>query len=165
MYEPHLYPFICWRTVRLFPCLSYCKQCFNEHLSACIFSISLKSPEDNFFNTNAYSHLRQNKSGSPRNVAWHLQFLNPPGDSCIDLLATWIFFFYFFKMYNCFTEFWGFLSNINKNQPQGHPCLLPPKPSSTSLPTPPFSLSQSPCLSSLSHTVNSCWLSILHRLL
>ena len=30
---------------------------------------------------------------------------------------------------------------------------------------PPFSLSQSPCLSSLSHIANSCWLSILHMVL
>ena len=117
MYEPHLlYPFLCWWTVRWLPCLSYCKQCFSEHLSARIFSISLKSPEDIFFNTNAYSHLRQNESGSPRSTVWHLQFLDPPGDSCIDLLAMWIFFFYFFKIDNCFTEFWGFLSNSNKSQ-------------------------------------------------
>ena len=99
MYEPHLlYPFLCWWTVRWLPCLSYCKQCFSEHLSARIFSISLKSPEDIFFNTNAYSHLRQNESGSPRSTVWHLQFLDPPGDSCIDLLAMWIFFFTFLKL-------------------------------------------------------------------
>ena len=38
---------------------------------------------------------------------------------------------------------------------------LPP----ISLPTSPFSLSQSPCLSSLSHTENSHWLSVLHKVL
>ena len=38
---------------------------------------------------------------------------------------------------------------------------LPP----ISLPTPPFSLSQSPCLSSLSYRANSHWLSVLHMVL
>ena len=33
------------------------------------------------------------------------------------------------------------------------------------LPILPFSLLQSPCLSSLSHTANFCWLSILHMVL
>ena len=27
-----------WWTCRLFPCLGYCQQCFNEHWGACIFS-------------------------------------------------------------------------------------------------------------------------------
>ena len=39
MYVPHLlYPFICRWTLRLLPCLSYCKQCYNEHCGACILS-------------------------------------------------------------------------------------------------------------------------------
>ena len=29
--------FICWRTVRLFPCLGYCELCCCEHMGACIF--------------------------------------------------------------------------------------------------------------------------------
>jgi len=33
-----LYPFICWRTLRVLPCLDYCKQCCNEHSGACVFS-------------------------------------------------------------------------------------------------------------------------------
>ena len=37
-YMPHiLYPFLCWWTFRLHPCLSYCiKQCCSEHWGACI---------------------------------------------------------------------------------------------------------------------------------
>ena len=31
------YPSICWWTSRLFPCLSYCKQCCNEHWGTCVF--------------------------------------------------------------------------------------------------------------------------------
>ena len=39
IYVPHLlYPFLCWWTFKLLPCLGYCKQCCNEHWSACIFS-------------------------------------------------------------------------------------------------------------------------------
>ena len=39
IYVPHLlYPFICRWTLRLFPCLGYCKQCCYEHRDACIFS-------------------------------------------------------------------------------------------------------------------------------
>ena len=39
IYVPHLLdPFICWWTLRLLPCLSYCKQCYNEHYGACILS-------------------------------------------------------------------------------------------------------------------------------
>ena len=31
-YIPHLfYPVICWWTLRLFPCLSYCEQCYSGH--------------------------------------------------------------------------------------------------------------------------------------
>ena len=40
-----------------------------------------------------------------------------------------------------------------------------PDLSPMALPTLPFSLSQSSCLSSLSHTANSHWLSVLHRIL
>ena len=37
IYVPRLlYPFLCWWTFRLLPCLSYCKQCCNEHWGACI---------------------------------------------------------------------------------------------------------------------------------
>ena len=31
IHTPHLYPFICWWTFRLLPCLDYCKQCCSEH--------------------------------------------------------------------------------------------------------------------------------------
>ena len=31
-------PFICWWTLRLLPCLGYCKQCCSEHGGAWIFS-------------------------------------------------------------------------------------------------------------------------------
>ena len=38
VYVPQLsYPFICWWTSRLLPCLSYCKQCCNEHWGTCVF--------------------------------------------------------------------------------------------------------------------------------
>ena len=33
-----LYPFLCWWTLRLLPCLGYCKQCCYEHWGACMFS-------------------------------------------------------------------------------------------------------------------------------
>ena len=37
IYVSHLlYPFICWWTSRLLPCLGYCKQYCNEHWGACI---------------------------------------------------------------------------------------------------------------------------------
>ena len=42
---------------------------------------------------------------------------------------------------------------------------FPPPLTPISLPTPPFSLSLRTCLSSLSHTANSHWLSVLHRIL
>ena len=39
IYVPHLlYPFICWWTFRLFPCLGYCEQCCYEHRSAYFFN-------------------------------------------------------------------------------------------------------------------------------
>ena len=41
----------------------------------------------------------------------------------------------------------------------------PLEPPPTSLPTHPFRLLQSPCLSSLSHTANSHWLSSLHMVM
>ena len=38
IFLPHLlYPFLCWWTFRLLPCLGCCKQCFSEHWGACIF--------------------------------------------------------------------------------------------------------------------------------
>ena len=37
VYILHLYPFICWWTFRLLPCLGYCGQCCYEHWAASIF--------------------------------------------------------------------------------------------------------------------------------
>ena len=37
VYVPHLYPFICWCTFRLFPYLGCCEWCCYEHKGACIF--------------------------------------------------------------------------------------------------------------------------------
>ena len=38
IYTPQpLYSLICQWTSRLLPCLSYCKQCYNEHWSTCVF--------------------------------------------------------------------------------------------------------------------------------
>ena len=34
---PHLYPFICWQTLRLLQYLDNCKQCCQEHWDACVF--------------------------------------------------------------------------------------------------------------------------------
>ena len=34
IHTPHLYPFICWWTFRLLPCLDYWQQCCCEHWSA-----------------------------------------------------------------------------------------------------------------------------------
>ena len=40
MYVPHLlYPFLCWWTFRLLPCLGYSKWCCDEHWGACAFSL------------------------------------------------------------------------------------------------------------------------------
>ena len=40
---PHLlYPFICWWTFRLLPCLGYCKWCCCEHWGKCIFKLDCK---------------------------------------------------------------------------------------------------------------------------
>ena len=36
IYTQHLYPFLCWWTLRLLPCLGYCKWCCNEHWDTCI---------------------------------------------------------------------------------------------------------------------------------
>ena len=42
VYVPHLlYPFLCWCTFRLFPCLAYCIQCCSEYWSTCVFSFFL----------------------------------------------------------------------------------------------------------------------------
>ena len=46
------------------------------------------------------------------------------------------FIFYFKLKNNCFAEFCGFLSYINKNQPQAHPCPLLPRPPSHHPPHP-----------------------------
>ena len=84
----------------------------------------------------------------------------------LDIFPHFPFFFLNFKLKdNYFTEFCGFLSYTNKNKPQVHPCSLPLDLPPISLPIPPFSLSQSSCLSSLSHTVYFCWLSVLHMVL
>ena len=83
-----------------------------------------------------------------------------------DVFLSFSFFFYYLFLLkdNCFTEFCCFLSNLNMNQPQVY---LYPLLSETpiSLPIPPSRLIQSPSLSFLSHTANSCWLSILHMVI
>ena len=39
IYVPHLlYPFVCWLTFQVLPCLGYCEQCCCEHWCAAIFS-------------------------------------------------------------------------------------------------------------------------------
>ena len=38
IYSTSHYPFLCWWTFRLLPCLGYCKQCCNEHWGAYILS-------------------------------------------------------------------------------------------------------------------------------
>ena len=41
MYALHLlYPFFCWRTFRLFPSLSYCEQCSDEHEKQILSSLA-----------------------------------------------------------------------------------------------------------------------------
>ena len=48
-----------------------------------------------------------------------------------DVSFRLFYFIFYFKLKNiCFTEFCGFLSYINKNQPQAHPCPLLPRPPS-----------------------------------
>ena len=75
-------------------------------------------------------------------------------------------FTYFLLKDNCFTEFCCLLSNLNMNQPQVY---IYPLPFGTSLPSPspshPSRLIQSSCLSFLSYTANSHWLSILHMVM
>ena len=67
---------------------------------------------------------------------------------------------------NCFTEFCCFLSNLSVNQPWVYIYLLP---FWNSLLSPTLShssrLIQSPCLSFMSHTAKSCWLSILRMVM
>ena len=46
------------------------------------------------------------------------------------LLNFFIFLIFFLLKDNCFTEFCGFLSYINKNQSSVYPSALPPKPPS-----------------------------------
>ena len=59
----------------------------------------------------------------------------------------------------CFTVLCWFLPNINTNQSQAYPCPGPLKHPSRLSPHPnPLG----PCRSSLSHTANSHWLSVLH---
>ena len=52
IYVPHLlYPFLCWWTFRLLPCLGYYKQCCNEYWGAQILSNNVLE-KLNFINNN-----------------------------------------------------------------------------------------------------------------
>ena len=58
---PHLlYPFICWCTFRLLPCLSYCEQCCYEHRAARMFWIIVlpKSGIAKSYGNSVFSFLR-----------------------------------------------------------------------------------------------------------
>ena len=39
VYAPHLHPFVCRWTCRLFPCLGYGTYCCYEHRGACVFEL------------------------------------------------------------------------------------------------------------------------------
>ena len=75
------------------------------------------------------------------------------------------FLFIFLLKDNCFTEFHCFLSNLNMIQPYVYIYPLPFEPPSH----PPPHLTPlgwyRAGLSFLSHTANSCWLSILHTVM
>ena len=68
-----------------------------------------------------YSACKLNRQGD-NILCWHTSFpiLNQSIVSCLVL-----FLFFKFLMDNCFTEFCSFLSNLNKNQPQGYIYSLP----------------------------------------
>ena len=67
---PHLNPFICWWTFRLFPCLGYCEECCYEHKGACIFLndsfvwICVQEWDCWAFNMNIASQCEELRSGS-----------------------------------------------------------------------------------------------------
>ena len=75
------------------------------------------------------------------------------------------FLIYFLLKNNCFTEFCGFMSNLNMNQPQVCIYPLPFEPPSHLPPRPtPLGWCRV-CLCFLRHTANSCRLSILHTVM
>ena len=95
-------------------------------------------------------------------------------DNCFALMNIWciISFFPFFLPLNFFN--WSIFALQNFvvsviHQQESAICTPMPPPSLNSLPAPspshPSRLSQSPCLSSLSHIANSYWLSILHMVM
>ena len=71
IYQPHLYPFICWRTLSLFPYVGYYEYCYNKHGKADVSS----RPYFNFLQT--YTQKWK--------CCWHI----------------WQFYFYFIFLENC----------------------------------------------------------------
>ena len=106
-------------------------------------------------------------------VHWHFYFYKYIAEFQTSWWFSYSFYFclfwdifYFFinlllKDY-CFTEFRCFLSNLNMNQPRVY---IYPLSFVTPSPSQPSRLIQSPCLSFLSHTPNSHWLSTLHMVM
>ena len=81
------------------------------------------------------------------------------------VVILFFFLIYFLLKNNCCAEFCCFLPNLNMNQPQLYICPLLSNLPPISHPFPPLWMIQSPCLSFLSHTANSRWLSILHMVM
>ena len=100
---------------------------------------------------------------------WICWFLYPDGTTRMQGdVAFFLKFIPFWLKDNCFTILYCFLSYTSRNQSC---CTLGTQMSSsswTSLPPPtsshPTRLLQSPSLSSLNHTVNSFWPSVLHMI-
>ena len=118
----------------------------------------------NYFNENmcvSHSYISSEFSWSPT----HSRILKNKG---ISFLLIFFFFnqFSFYMKDICFTACCVF-SVIHQQELAIRTPMSPP--SETSLPSPspphPSRLSQSPCLSSLSHTANFHWLPILHMVL
>ena len=90
----------------------------------------------------------------------------------IFLICCWILYanillkiFTFFLNWRIISLQNCFLSNLNKNQPLVHIYPLPFETLSHLLAYPTLRLIQSPCLSFLSHTANSHWISLLHMVM
>ena len=124
-----------------------------------------------FGDANRHDHIKWFNDNDVRCLQLFQMSLNLKEVRCVHLKMFnafyWIFLFVlllfiFLLKDNCFIEFCCFLSNLNMNQPQVY---IHPLPFETPSPSHPSRLIQSPCLSFLSHTANSPWLSILHMVM
>ena len=95
----HLYPFIHWRTLRLYPYFVYCEQCCNKCRSEDIFSIS-------------YFHFLLN-------IHSEVEFLDHMVASLIVFFDAHSFFFFYEVQFICFFFFF-FLAVFLVSYPWNH---------------------------------------------